>query len=413
MKKYLIYLDILGFENLPQEIAKKTGFDEDIIRQDFFSKPLKEKIEEVKREGTQVSKGISEIEGSDNYVLMVDDIQTAFEVVGKLTTIKIPHKDYRNIPLEIALDIRQLRDDLKIELINREEIIEFLKNDIVNPYRKYYEDMNGEKVKETFVVVTEQVFNELEPIDRKYCEKITWREKTFFAMNLQEIWERCKIFEFLERMGIAGSKLYDRINELYVPPIEYKELKQALEKERIVFITGTAEYGKTYTAVRLLWEYFGSKEYVPRWIIGGEARERIEVRKRLEEIERELKEHRIIYFEDPFGKTKYEKRERIEREIGTIIDCVHNIEDVYVIITTRDEVFKEFEKEHLSSIELEKFQKKINIKRPSYDSEKRKEILLKWAEAKDCKWLEDNGLKKGLGVRLNYLRISSTDFRAY
>ena len=30
-----------------------------------------------------------------DYILMIDEIETVFEVVGELTTIKIPHKDYR------------------------------------------------------------------------------------------------------------------------------------------------------------------------------------------------------------------------------------------------------------------------------------------------------------------------------
>jgi hypothetical protein len=81
-KKYLVYLDILGFEDLAREIAEKTGFEEDVIRQNYLSDPLEKEIEEIKREGIQISKGISEIEGSDNYVLIVDHIQTAFELVG-------------------------------------------------------------------------------------------------------------------------------------------------------------------------------------------------------------------------------------------------------------------------------------------------------------------------------------------
>jgi len=102
-KKYLVYVDILGFEDLARVIAKKSGFEEDWIRQNCLSDPLEKRIGEIKREGIQIPQGISEIEGSDNYVLIVDHIQTAFELVGKLTTIRIPHKDYKFIPLEVGL----------------------------------------------------------------------------------------------------------------------------------------------------------------------------------------------------------------------------------------------------------------------------------------------------------------------
>ena len=113
-KKYLIYLDILGFKVLAEQMAEGTIFEEDKIRQDYLSDPLKEKIEEIKREGIEIYRGISEIEGSDNYVVLVDNIQTAFELVGKLTTIKIPHNDHEFIPFEVALGTKKIDDDIEV-----------------------------------------------------------------------------------------------------------------------------------------------------------------------------------------------------------------------------------------------------------------------------------------------------------
>jgi hypothetical protein len=169
-------------------------------------------------------------------------------------------------------------------------------------------------------------------------------------------------------------------------------MAETLKEKRIVFITGTQEYGKTFTAVRLMWEYYNSG-YGPGWIKGGELAERIKVRERLEDISAELKPGHIVYFEDPFGKTRYERREGLEREIGTIIDTLRQVEDVYVIITSREEVFKEFEEEKISVKELKEFEKKLNVKKPSYDYEKRKQILLNWAEGGNCKWLGNKELK--------------------
>ena len=392
-KKYLVYLDILGFKNVAEEIAKKTGFNEDVFRQNFISNPLQRKIDEIKREGIQIFKGISEIEGSDNYVLIVDHVQTAFELVGKLTRIEIPHKDYGFIPLEVGLDVQEIDVAVQVEPINRKEIIKFLKNDIVNPYRDYYKGKHGYKIKETFVLFTQDFFDELEPLDKKYCQEILYSGKNFFVANLEKVQQRCKIFEFLEKIEYPGHKLFGRIDEVYVPPLEYENIARTLKEKRIVFITGTREYGKTYTAVKLMWEYYNSG-YDLGWIKGGEPAERKEVRERLENIRAELKPGHIIYFEDPFGKTKYESREGLEREIGTIIDSVRQVEEGYVIITSREEVFKEFEKEKLSAKELKEFKKKLNIKKPSYDYEKRKEILLNWAEEENCKWLGNKELKE-------------------
>jgi len=403
-KKYLIYLDILGFEGLAEEMAKKTGFEEDVLRQNYLSDPVEKEIEEIKREGIQISKGISEIEGSDNYVLIFDDIQTAFELVGKLTTIKISHRDYGVIPLEVALGTKEIDKGIEVRPINRKKIIEFLKEDVINPYRSYYKNKNDETIKETFVLFTQEFFDDLEPLDKKYCERISHRNKTFFVADLEKIQQRARVFEFLEKIGYAGSKWYGRIDGVYVPPSEYEDMARTLHERGILFITGTPEYGKTYTAVRLMWEFY-NRGYEPRWILGGESAERNEVRRRLEDIGAVLKPGRIIYFEDPFGKTRYERREGLEREIGTIVDNIQQVGDVYVIITSREEVFKEFEKEKLSAVELQEFEKKLNIKNPSYNYEKRKEILLKWAGEKNCKWL---GTKKLTGLVLESIKAEKT-----
>ena len=391
-KKYLVYVDILGFEDLARVIAKKSGFEEDWIRQNCLSDPLEKKIEEIKREGIQIPQGISEIEGSDNYVLIVDHIQTVFELVGKLTTIRIPHKDYKFIPLEVGLGTKEIDEDIEVKPINRKEIIKFLKSDIINPYRSYYKNKkkHGAKIKETFVLFTPDFFDDLEPLDKKYCELISYETKTFFVADLDKVQQRGRVFDFLEKIRHAGSKLYGRIDEVYVPPLEYEDMARTLKEKRIVFITGTPEYGKTYTAVKFMWEYYTSG-YEPRWINPREPADRDEVRETLENMCAELKSGHIIYFEDHFGKNEYVRRDSLERKIGILIDTVRQVEDVYVILTSREEVFKEFKK---SANVPKEFEKKLNVKKPYYDYEKRKEILLSWAEEENCKWLGNAKLKE-------------------
>jgi len=393
-KVYLVYLDILGFKKLPSEIAEKSGFDEDIIRQNYLSEPIKKMIDKVREKAISMSQGISEIEGSDNYVLLVDSIPTAFELVENLTTIRIPHNDYKFVPLEVALDVREIDEAVEVEPINRGAIIDFLKNDIISPYRRYYKNNNnGVGIRETFVLLTQKFFDDLAQWDKKYAEKIDYAGKPFFRVDVERIRQRARVFQFLKDIGYEGDKWYERIDDIYVPPLEYEELKSTLKEKRFLFIVGTQEYGKTYTAVRLMWEYY-QQGYEPRWIRGGDPPERAKLRQRLEKITSELKPRRIVYFEDPFGKEKYEKREGLEREIGTIIDSIRQLADAYVIITSREEVFKEFEREMLSSKVLEEFKRGLNIKKPSYDYKKRKEILLDWVEEANCKWLRREDLKR-------------------
>src|SRR5215831_1755963 len=111
-------------------------------------------------------------------------------------------------------------------------------------------------------------------------------------------------------------------------------------------------------------------------------------------IEKYLKPHNIIYFEDPFGKTEYEVTadEGIIRNIASVIETVENTDDTYVIITSRDEVFMDFRRKIIAKVDLRKYEKKLNVKN-TYDYEKRKEMLVRWANVTNSKWLEDEDLK--------------------
>ena len=365
-RKYVIHLDILGYEALAEEISEKTGVDSRKVRDEFID-VINEKIEPIKRKGIIIGK----YEGSDNWILVTDSLDNVFKGIFEILGHHTSYKGYRKIPLEIAIGTEYFdkwaRFDGK-KLTREDSTIQFIKEmlkRIINYYHKWYKRRYNESPKSTFIVFTESAYNDLEPLDKKICEEIIYQneEETvrFFAADVNKFRKRGKVLEFLEKIGRSGSKRYGRINDVYVPPIEYDDIKRTLEEKGIVFITGTPEYGKTYTAVRLMWEYF-NKGYEPRWIRGGEERERIWVREKLVDIGSELKPRHIVYFEDPFGKTKYESREDLEREIGTIINSIQQVEDVYVIITSREEVFKEFEKEKLSASELRAFENRMNIK---------------------------------------------------
>src|SRR5207244_6584385 len=129
--------------------------------------------------------------------------------------------------------------------------------------------------------------------------------------------------------------------------LKYHEIKSALKRDSIVFITGTKEFGKTFTPVSLLYEYFKEGAYQPRWVHerkqqwspeGADPEELA----RIMHDEGYIKPHQIVYFEDPFGKTKYERSSNLGNYIASIIVSIQGLKDAYVIITSR-EVFKEFE----------------------------------------------------------------------
>ena len=404
-KNFLIYLDILGFKDLPREISEKTGFDENIIRERFFSKPLEEKIKEIAKDGVLHPKGVSVIEGSDNYVLLLDnDIHKAFKILAELVTIKIPHKDYGFIPLEIAVDFKQI-EIVTNNPINQNEVIEFLKNDIINPYRKKHKEAHAEQsiTEETFILFTNVALDELQEHHKKECKEYSYqkkdkdgivKEQRFFCIPLTIIKREKNISDYFKKIQQSRSDYNGAlIDKLFVPPDEFDDIKNKLKNERIVFLTGTAGYGKTYTTIRLLWEWFNNG-YVPKWIPGKEPEDRKVVRDKLANIDAILEPHHVVYFEDPFGKTIYERREDLKERINFIIRAVKNKDDTYVLITSRKDVFEEFEKESYSVEEIKKFENELNILKPSYSYDKRKEILEKWAEEKGCLWLKGQRLKE-------------------
>ena len=345
---------------------------------------------------------------SDDWILVTDDIDKAFSCISEILDHTTGYTNYEKIPLEIAIGAEIYDRWAKFDganLIIENPTIAFLKTNIIGRYCESYKEMHrGKSVESTFLLLTESAFLGLESLDKRTCQKIECQPSQddkkseavrFFVADLERVQHRGRVSAFLEKVGCSNSKWYGRIEELYVAPIEYEEIRRTLKNNRIILITGTPEYGKTYTAVRIMWEYY-EDGYEPVWIQGREEIERIKVREALENIGSQLKSGRIVYFEDPFGKTRYEKRENLEREVGTVFDSIKHVENCFVVITSREEVFKEFEKEQLSAKDLKDIEIKLNIKKPSYDYDRRKEILLKWAETDNCRWLELDNLKNGL-----------------
>src|SRR4030042_4803259 len=195
-KKYLVYLDILGFKVLAQEIARKSGLPEDWCRQNMILEPVRRRVREVAKKATGSTKGINPIEGSDNYLLIFDSVQRAFEAVSELIALEIPHKDYRAIPLEIGMDVREIDEAIDLEPVSRRAIIEHLK-DISSSLYFYHEYCKSkennrieESIKGTFALLTSEFFNNLEPLDKKYCESTSYKGKNFFTTNLERLGQK-------------------------------------------------------------------------------------------------------------------------------------------------------------------------------------------------------------------------------
>jgi len=98
-KKYLLYLDILGFSELASEIAAKKGLDQRLVRQRFIG-VIEERVSSIEKEGKIIGKKHGE---SDDWLLVTDSLGKTFNCILELHRHNTLFENYENIPLEIAI----------------------------------------------------------------------------------------------------------------------------------------------------------------------------------------------------------------------------------------------------------------------------------------------------------------------
>jgi len=415
-KKFIIYVDILGFWDLPIIISPS---DPDVWRQNNLTDPLGRTIEEIERNGIQIRKEYSAITGSDDYLIFVDDLCSLWKYLHKLTNIPIPCKEYPRIPLEIAVGTIDLDSRVK-DPINSHQVIKFKKDDIVTPYKREIEAQIGKKLTRTFLLFIESAYEELENwmkekgTSHAYIRKSgkTTIDARYYELPLEVVEGEEKISDFFRHLNVSRSNYTGAlIPSTYIKPAEWDQIINQLESSRFIILTGTPGYGKTYTAIRILWEWF-LKNYTPVWFIGAQRDQRTEVKEKLASIDAHLKSGNILYFEDPFGRNEYEPRDDLGEKSLSIISNIKNIPNVYVIITSRKDVFDAFLKT-CHEPNLSKYIIELNIVKPSYDIEDRKRILKEWAKNFQCKWLRKPFLKESILKSLNERRILPTPLSIY
>lgn len=185
----------------------------------------------------------------------------------------------------------------------------------------------------------------------------------------EETAEMSERHRFVKVLGATESR-YLFIDKYFVKPREYGEMLKLLEKEGVLVITGDPGIGKTYTAIHFLYQFF-CKGYRPTWFYGLAKEDRDKQREHLLNFEPQEKD--IVYIEDPFGRTVFENREELKTLFGNMVQKFR-ANKAKLIITSRAEVYKQFEKEVLSGDCLEEFKKELNVRNPSYGKDELKEI---------------------------------------
>jgi hypothetical protein len=173
---YSIFIDILGFESLADEISTITKLDPAYIREHFMINPLSQKIKSL------LNNEDRHYSFTDDHFIVTDYIDKIFRIVKEVSTIQIPLIDPIFIPVEIAVDKKSISADFNP--INQTEIIKFLKNDILKNYREYYKFKNNKSIRESFVVITEDMYNNLPTGRNQLCSEINYQNNNYFLANL-------------------------------------------------------------------------------------------------------------------------------------------------------------------------------------------------------------------------------------
>lgn len=194
-----------------------------------------------------------------------------------------------------------------------------------------------------------------------------WQLHECFTLPIdaQEVQKRStSLVRFLHAIGrqqefnVPGSVLH-HLEQLYVPPTEYSTIQQTLEAKDIVIIVGAPHLGKTFTAVKLLYDYY-NRGYQPHWMLGRNTCEDVQPQS-LQDIyqkygirdvfsaESLIDPGCIVYFEDPYGRTEQEELAFVQAEgrfeIGDILRMLgRRSREVQkrpkVIITSREGIFR-------------------------------------------------------------------------
>lgn len=371
-RRYFIFLDILGFDEKALEEHKKTDRPVDVIRHSYITS-IDGPLEELKKRKfiLDYTPRSSPVEHYDSWLISTNEMRRAIMVVGEVLNSKLP--------LEVAIGYEEC--DSSYLPFRTNAAIRFLHNDIISPYKKYYKNKHKKRIEETFILFTVEAFNHLGSFKR-LCS-IPFKEANFYLLNQEKFEHKLSNLAFLELIG-SNREEYCEIDELYIPPNNYETIKKTLEENHLVILSGDPEMGKTYTAIRLLWEYFREGRFKPLFLSELKREKGWKTMREGTEID-----GKVIYIEDPWGKIKFETIQSLYTDISIFTNKVKS-QNCRIIITTREKVFMEFEK-RMETNDLRQFVNQLTVD-IAYGQEELKMVLRRYIDVFMPLWHNDASL---------------------
>lgn len=200
-KYYLAFIDILGYDKQAQDLAEETGFDVDFVRDKCILTPVVEIIQSFDDCKSYIF--------TDNFLIASSKFESLTKLIKELTSLRLPLKKEENISFEIAIGLEYLEP--KIASVAQSNLISFLKNNLLENYKKFYKHSKGFSIKETFVVITKQIHDELQDKTRNLCNYIDFEGKNYFEIDYHVVISESE--KFLEDI-IVLNKYINKINEI-------------------------------------------------------------------------------------------------------------------------------------------------------------------------------------------------------
>lgn len=139
-KYFLVYIDILGFEERAEKGAEKSNFFTPELVRDAYRREVERRLDELKGKRTihtytrKEDKTVVHFRemSLDSWLLFTDSIWKAFRSVGEVLKA--------NLPFEVAIEAKEFDESSAGEelIALQNETIEYLKTNILRSYKKWY-----------------------------------------------------------------------------------------------------------------------------------------------------------------------------------------------------------------------------------------------------------------------------------
>lgn len=214
-KLYFIYIDILGFIELPNELSRKTQLEPNYIRDNLIYNPVLQEL-------NNLTKDEEFYKFTDNFLIFTTSQDKVFQIIRSICSLKLPILEPMYIPYEIA--IGRTYKDTSYPTITQNNIVQKLQENIISKYKKYRAVQKMDSIKETFILLTNDFYEDLDSNRRLYCKEIETEPNRFFQADINMT------------MDISGQYISDdKMSEKFSNNIKVHNIWKYIEIKVVIY----------------------------------------------------------------------------------------------------------------------------------------------------------------------------------